>query len=75
MSNEMSAERLTVRNLLSLSVFHNPFYQRPYSWGVEDCDALWNDLVQHFENDPDDPYFLGVIVLAVNAGDILFRNR
>jgi hypothetical protein len=69
MPNEMSAERLTVSNLLSLSVFHIPFYQRPYSWGVEDCDALWNDLVQHFENDPDDPYFLGVIVLAANVGD------
>jgi uncharacterized protein with ParB-like and HNH nuclease domain len=67
MSNEMSAERLTVSDLLPKSVFHIPFYQRPYSWGVEDCDALWNDLVRHFESDPESPYFLGVIVLATNT--------
>lgn len=44
-----------------------PDYQRPYSWGREQCSTLWEDLKnfavdnQSF-NDEKDEYFLGTIV-------------
>jgi uncharacterized protein with ParB-like and HNH nuclease domain len=69
MSKEMKANELTVQKNFGSSVFHIPYYQRPYSWGVEDCDVLWSDLIQHFGDDPEDTYFLGVVVLAKNNTD------
>jgi uncharacterized protein with ParB-like and HNH nuclease domain len=69
MSDKMKATELTVLKIFRSSVFHIPFYQRPYSWGIEDCDVLWSDIIQHFVNDPEDSYFLGVVVLAKNNTD------
>lgn len=42
-----------------------PEYQRPYSWGKEECENLWEDLYNFFESKPtcNDKYFLGNIVL------------
>ncbi len=45
-----------------------PDYQRPYSWGRDECETLWEDLYnfafpdgdEEFEDD--DEYFLGAIV-------------
>jgi uncharacterized protein with ParB-like and HNH nuclease domain len=53
------------QNLTSLfhdKVYHIPEYQRSYEWTLEKCETLWNDLMNHFRN-PDDGYFLGIIVL------------
>ena len=33
------------------SVFVIPEYQRPYSWGIENCDKLWQDIVDFSEKD------------------------
>lgn len=38
-----------------------PPYQRPYKWGINECETLWNDIVNAF-NDSDDEYFLGSII-------------
>lgn len=42
-----------------------PEYQRPYSWGKEECENLWEDLYNFFDSKPtcNDKYFLGNIVL------------
>lgn len=46
-----------------------PPYQRPYRWGINECETLWNDIVNAFDafNDKDDSdsgdeYFLGSII-------------
>ncbi|MGN0056019.1 MAG: DUF262 domain-containing protein [Atopobiaceae bacterium] len=38
-----------------------PVYQRPYSWGKQQCVQLWNDIL-HSGNDRDLPHFTGSIV-------------
>lgn len=51
-----------------------PDYQRPYAWGLEECQTLWNDLVlfaipdNNYEkfNAKTDVFFLGPIVWFVN---------
>lgn len=49
-----------------------PDYQRPYSWGREECETLWTDLKnfafpedEEFDDDNDE-YFLGTIVTFHN---------
>ena len=41
-----------------------PPYQRPYSWGEDQCQQLYEDIVAAFNDEND--YFLGNIVLAVS---------
>ncbi len=52
-----------------------PDYQRPYSWGIEECDTLWEDLknfaipednADYFKDDNDE-YFLGTILTVRNS--------
>jgi len=39
-----------------------PQYQRPYSWGNEQCYQLYQDLMDAYQED--EPYFVGNIILA-----------
>lgn len=44
--------------------YHIPSYQRPYAWGKEQTETLFEDLLDFYKNQPkDDNYFLGSIVL------------
>ncbi len=36
-----------------------PLYQRPYSWTLEECKQLWDDITNYTSNKP---YFIGSIV-------------
>ncbi len=42
-----------------------PDFQRPYSWNKEECENLWDDLIEFIEQKPqsDEKYFLGNIVI------------
>ena len=44
------------------SLYQIPRYQRPYSWGDEQLEKLWEDLIDAKENEPN--YFLGSIITA-----------
>lgn len=44
--------------------FAIPDYQRPYTWGIEQATQLLEDLYDAVERSPDEPYFLGSIVLV-----------
>ena len=44
------------------SLYQIPRYQRPYSWGDEQLEKLWDDLIEALENDPN--YFLGSVITA-----------
>jgi len=41
-----------------------PSYQRPYAWGKDQAKALAEDLLDAFEEAPDQEYFLGSIVVV-----------
>ncbi len=40
-----------------------PDYQRPYSWGRDECEQLWEDLMLYYEENSQHPYFLGNVVV------------
>jgi uncharacterized protein with ParB-like and HNH nuclease domain len=44
------------------ALYQIPRYQRPYSWGDDQLDKLWSDLLDAQENDPN--YFLGSVITA-----------
>ena len=49
-----------------------PDYQRPYSWKIEHCQTLWDDLKEFAfpdGNDLKDEYFLGTILTFDNGCD------
>lgn len=37
-----------------------PDYQRPYNWGLDHCETMWNDMVEN--SDSPNEYFFGTIV-------------
>lgn len=40
-----------------------PEYQRGYSWDINQCDKLWQDIENYIQNDATDPYFFGTIIV------------
>lgn len=46
-----------------------PAYQRAYSWGIEQCDKLWNDLTDYSNNENNDPYFFGTVIISCQEDD------
>ena len=75
--SKLSVEQKTVMALLGdkKADFLIPDYQRPYAWGKNECDTLWNDLFTFAfpDNNCDkfssenDEYFLGTIVTYPNS--------
>ena len=51
------------------SVFSIPEYQRAYSWGITQCDKLWQDIAAFIESDGSDPYFFGTIIINCLEND------
>ena len=67
---ELHVSKKTIGKLLSEMQgkrFIIPDFQRPYKWEKEKCETLWIDIINFFENDPEDTdYFLGTIVTSEN---------
>ena len=55
---------LTIKQLFGNtdSLYQIPRYQRSYSWGDDQLEKLWDDLIEAKENDPN--YFLGSVITA-----------
>jgi uncharacterized protein with ParB-like and HNH nuclease domain len=55
---------LTIQQLFGNadSLYQIPRYQRPYAWGDDQLEKLWDDFLEAKENDPN--YFLGSIITA-----------
>ena len=51
------------------SVFTIPEYQRAYSWGVDNCDKLWQDIIDFVESESKDRYFFGTIIINCQDND------
>lgn len=68
MTQKIDAQETNILDYLSKNRFLIPMYQRPYTWGQDECDDLWNDIVDFFDEtrtdkNGDKKYFLGSIVL------------
>ncbi|MBE9063868.1 DUF262 domain-containing protein [cf. Phormidesmis sp. LEGE 11477] len=54
----------TFRQLLGNGLTYRvPRFQRDYSWGTDEWDDLWQDIVGLFENDSEPAHYLGYLVL------------
>lgn len=49
-----------------------PDFQRPYSWELDQCRKLYDDLVEAFNSEKD--YFLGNIIMAVGEKQVSTPN-
>lgn len=49
--------------------FNVPSYQRPYVWGKDNINELLDDILYAFENDSQDTYFMGALVLQNKEND------
>ncbi len=61
----LQANPMSIGEIFGSREFIIPEFQRPYSWGVEQCEQLWEDISSFFDDmsDDKDRYFLGSIVV------------
>lgn len=71
MSKDIEPKLKKIGDYLKISdddaLFVIPAYQRAYSWGISQCDKLWQDIVDFSENSRKDNYFFGTII--INCAD------
>ncbi len=54
----------TFRQLMANGTSYRvPLFQRDYSWGADEWDDLWQDLVALFGEDPEPAHYMGYLVL------------
>ena len=65
----------TFRQLLGNGLTYRvPRFQRDYSWGADEWDDLWQDIVGLFDDDGESAHYLGYLVLQssdINQFDII----
>ncbi len=78
----MSKEMFKPENLSIAQMFGNenayyqmPIYQRPYAWGEDHVKQLWDDLLDAFLSNQQDPeadanYFLGSVVVVDTGNNV-----
>lgn len=75
--SKLSVDQKSIHELFSAKKtdFLIPDYQRPYAWGIDECETLWDDLFSfaipddnknNFDSDNDE-YYLGPIVVYQNS--------
>lgn len=59
-----NATNSTFRQLMGNGLSYRvPQFQRDYSWGADEWDDLWQDLVALFDDDPEPAHYMGYLVL------------
>lgn len=68
MEESFKPNSLTINKLLTDSdaLYQIPVYQRPYKWGDDEIDKLWDDILESFYNQEPN-YFLGSIITAASG--------
>ena len=51
------------------TIFTIPEYQRAYSWGITQCDKLWQDVIDYVASESRDNYFFGTIIINCQDND------
>lgn len=71
MAISLQAEQKNIYKLFSDNQlrYKIPPYQRPYSWGIEQCEELLQDLERVYNTNKEDGYFLGNLVLALDSSN------
>lgn len=76
MAKQIDAEIKNLRKIIASEdyFYQIPIYQRPYSWDKDNLSQLVSDLIDAYrnnkdENDSDEQYFCGSIVLVENTND------
>ncbi|WP_214403720.1 DUF262 domain-containing protein [Pseudonocardia lacus] len=65
MVKKLEAHERQISKVLSSDYdYRIPAYQRPYAWETEQAMELLDDLTQALDTNPEEPYFLGSIVLV-----------
>lgn len=65
----LEAHELALEKVFSSDfAFSIPDYQRPYSWSTDQAGQLLDDLKDAMDQDDNEPYFLGSIVLVKSKG-------
>lgn len=77
MGNEIKPRLEKVGNYLNhvgdeSFVFEIPEYQRAYSWGIVNCDKLWQDIVEYNDSQSKDGYFFGTVIVTKNENEERF---
>lgn len=59
-----------LRDILKDELYYQiPIYQRPYQWTEENCEKLLDDLFFNYEDDRENDYFCGSLVLIAISED------
>lgn len=69
MSTTIEINKKSVKEFLEAGKkqkFVIPEYQRPYAWGEDEVQTLFDDIVEYTQERIDSPYFLGTIVSYTN---------
>lgn len=67
----LKATAVSILKYLSENNFLIPMYQRKYVWSEDECEKLFDDLYDFYENQENsEKYFLGTVVLY-NRNDVL----
>ena len=45
--------------------FSSPVFQRPYSWTNDEINELFNDIIDYFNNKPEEEMFIGTVYLSL----------
>ena len=66
----INATPVTIKELFQKD-YLIPKFQRPYSWEVDECEKLWNDIIDFYESKESktEKYFLGNIVVYDSEND------
>ncbi|MFZ2585664.1 MAG: DUF262 domain-containing protein [Enterococcus aquimarinus] len=70
--NDIKPDLQTIGTYFERKEFYIPSYQRPYAWGVTQCEQLIEDIKTHKENfdlESQDNYFFGAILIAQESGE------
>lgn len=77
MSKNIEPKLMKIGEYLKLdedTVFTIPEYQRAYSWGTDNCDKLWQDIVNYSDgNSNKDEYFFGTIIINCQENDTKYE--
>ena len=75
MAKQIEPHLSTIGDYLKLDkgvIFSVPNYQRPYSWEIEQCDKLWQDILdKNDEVTGTDNYFFGTIIINCSENDTI----
>lgn len=65
MAKDIDPKLCLLKDYLTLGadkIFAIPPYQRKYSWTINQCDKLWQDIERFKDQKANDPYFFGTII-------------